>query len=179
MITGGGLQKHLFELAHGISDNYNVWILSEDSWIYNISNNKIKKFNYNIYKYSYNYNYKCKYRYSLKDIITLINPDIIHVHQFSKNLDEVSDLDLSKCVITLHDLFMVCPHFFMVECFDKFCHPSLCSKEWRQKCKHILMNCKYIICPSSAIESLITFYYPDEEIKNKIMVIEHGIDINV
>jgi hypothetical protein len=153
-ITGGGLKKHLFELISKVTKHYDIWIVMGNDIIWH---NGIK------------------FRTSLdfKDILKKINPDIIHVHQLSRDLHEIYKLPMDKTIVTAHDLYYVCPNFFMMECLNgEFCHPSYCNKEWREKMHYLLKNCRKIVCPSIAVKELLMFYHDD--IEENIIVVEHG-----
>ncbi len=152
-INGGGLKKHVAELINGMT-LYDTWLLSENNYILHNRN----KFRTNL---------------SVYEIIQKINPSIIHVHQLSKDLEEIDIIPWEKTIITMHDFYYVCPYFFMTSCFGKFCHPSNCSEEWRKRMHDILIKCKLIIVPSVAVRDIISIYYPD--IVDKIKIIEHGI----
>ncbi|MFA5760403.1 MAG: glycosyltransferase family 4 protein [Dehalococcoidales bacterium] len=159
-INGGGLLKHINELITGMKDTYDVWVFTNDNFVTHYDGNKKIIFKHDL---------------DLNSAIRCVNPDIIHVHQLSKTLWEIPFIEWEKSIITIHDMYYVCPYFFMTECMnDKFCHPSLCNIEWRNEMHGILVRCKSIICPSVAMKDLLLFYYPD--IENKITIIEHGIN---
>jgi glycosyltransferase involved in cell wall biosynthesis len=161
LIHGGGLARHVSDLTEGLKTNYAIWIIRKNRWIYHINGS-----NRSIFRYPETM--------TLSEVISEINPSVIHIHQLSETLWEIPHIPLDKCVITLHDVYYVCPHYFMTECLGtRFCHPSLCSKEWREQMHSILQQCKCIIAPSTAIKEIILFYYPD--IEEKIIIIEHGI----
>jgi hypothetical protein len=159
-INGGGLALHISDLLNNMN-NYEMWLFRSKRWIWHVY-----KGNRSVFRYPENMN--------LLDVINFINPDIIHIHQLSETLWELPHVPWEKCIVTTHDVYYMCPKYFMTECMGtRFCHPSLCSKEWREKMHYILRTCKKVICPSTAMKDIILFYYPD--IEEKIVIIEHGI----
>lgn len=163
LINGGGLKKHLNDLVNGVKDNYDTWILYDDHILWHWKGD-----HWDVFRYK---------GMHLYEVLGYINPSVIHVHQLSRDLDELNTLLTSKSmiIVTIHDLYYVCPHFYMTECLGtKFCHPSSCSETWRQNMSRLLNKCCAIVCPSTAMRDILTFYYP--EIEDKCVVIEHGIE---
>lgn len=166
LINGGGLKKHLGDLVKGMRDEYDVWILYDDNILWHWEGGKWKVIRY--------------FDISLDYVIWLMRPHVIHIHQLSRTLHEIDTLlnpmyKNAKLIITIHDLYVICPHFFMTECMGtKFCHPSRCSETWRYIMNRLLLTCDIIVCPSSAMRDMISFYYPDVE--SKCIIIEHGVE---
>ena len=147
-----------------MKNTYDVWILYDDNILWHWKGD-----HWDVFRYPNGIH--------LYEVLGYINPNVIHIHQLSRDLDELNTLLVTKSrvVITIHDLYYICPHFFMTECMGtSFCHPSRCSEIWRNNMSRLLNKCNAIVCPSSAMRDMISFYYPN--IEGKCIVIEHGVE---
>ncbi len=118
--------------------------------------------------------------------------DIVHSHHFLFQTFDVAEIAKkygAYFVVTLHDLYLLCPSINMVN-NGKFCsqiNSEECKKcftqkhkinenvldKWREKCYQMLQKCDKIIAPSENTKKLFLQAYSDL----KIDVVEHGVKV--
>ena len=132
------------------------------------------------------------YKEILENIFESFKIDILHVHHFLFQTFDAIDVAKQRniySIITLHDLYMICPSINMVY-KDKYCENDKqkdCSKclnirygvnsnilnNWQKTCKKVLEQFDKIIVPSENTKKLFKNVYNDLEIE----VVEHGVTI--
>lgn len=128
----------------------------------------------------------------LEQLFASFRFDIVHVHHFLFQTFDVVDIAKkykSYCVVTLHDLYLLCPSINMVN-KGKFCskiNPEECAEcfaekhkitenvleNWRRNVYEMLKKFDKIIVPSENTKKLFLATYANL----KIDVIEHGVEL--
>lgn len=132
------------------------------------------------------------YKEMLENIFDSFKIDILHVHHFlfqTFDAIEVAKQRKIYSIITLHDLYMICPSINMVY-IDKYCEydeKKDCAKclhsrygvnsnilnNWQKTCKNVLEKFDKIIVPSDNTRKLFGKVYKDLQIE----VVEHGVTV--
>ena len=132
------------------------------------------------------------YKEMLENIFDSFKIDILHVHHFL--FQTFDSIDVAKkrniyAIITLHDLYMICPSINMVY-KDKYCkndETKDCAKclktrygvnsnilnNWQKTCKSVLEKFDKIIVPSDNTKRTFENEYKELNIE----VVEHGVEI--
>lgn len=132
------------------------------------------------------------YQKIVASIFDDFNITILHVHHFLFQTFDAIDLAKQRqiySVITLHDLYMICPTVNMVyrDCFCEYDKEKDCSKclkkrfgvnsnileNWQNTCKQVLTKFDKIIVPSENTKKHFEKIYPTLVIE----VVEHGVSI--
>ncbi len=128
----------------------------------------------------------------LENIFESFKIDILHVHHFLFQSFDV--IDIAKkynvySVVTLHDLYMICPSINKVY-KDKYCEydsSSNCKdclkkryglgndiiENWQKTCKNVLSKFDLRIVPSENTQKLFKAIYPELDFE----VVEHGVEV--
>ena len=132
------------------------------------------------------------YKKMLENIFDSFNIDILHVHHFLFQTFDAIDVAKERniySIITLHDLYMICPSINMVY-KDKYCkydkekdcykclHSRLkvnsnVIENWQRTCKSILEKFDKIIVPSENTKTIFEEYYKGINFE----VVEHGVNV--
>lgn len=132
------------------------------------------------------------YKEMLENLFDSFKFDILHVHHFLFQTFDAIDVTKERniySIITLHDLYMICPSINMVY-KDKYCEYDEnkdCSKclnsrygvnsdvlsNWQKTCKSVLEKFDKIIVPSENTKKIFDNIYSDIDIE----VVEHGVDV--
>lgn len=129
----------------------------------------------------------------LENIFESFKIDILHVHHFLFQSFDV--IDIAKkynvySVVTLHDLYMICPSINKVY-KDKYCEydsNSNCKdclkkryglgndiiENWKKTCKNVLSKFDLRIVPSENTQKLFKAVYPELDFE----VVEHGVEVS-
>ncbi|MCI8273615.1 MAG: glycosyltransferase [Clostridia bacterium] len=133
------------------------------------------------------------YKEMLQNIFDSFSIDVLHVHHFLfQTFDAIEIAKKRKIfsIITLHDLYMICPSINMIY-KDKYCEYDKtkdCAKclnirygvnsniltNWQTRCKQVLKEFDKIIVPSENTKKLFDKVYKDLPIE----VVEHGVIIS-
>ena len=132
------------------------------------------------------------YKEMLENIFDSFKIDILHVHHFLfqtfDSIDVAKERDIYS-IVTLHDLYMICPSINMVY-KDKYCEKDAskdCEKclkmrygvnsnilaNWQKTCKGVLQKFDKIIVPSENTKKLFENVYGDLNIE----AVEHGVTV--
>ena len=202
MVMTGGTSLHIKDLiGANLKNNIASFVLAPDKndfsrfklYLY-VDNLKKEIANYktdfNFYgQITYTNN---SYKEMIENIFDSFKIDILHVHHFLFQSFDAIDVAKEKnvyAIITLHDLYMICPSINMVY-IDKYCKyddRKDCKKclhsrygvnsdilsNWQNTCKKILNKFDKIIVPSENTKKLFLEVYPNL----KIEVVEHGVDL--
>lgn len=128
----------------------------------------------------------------LENIFESFKIDILHVHHFL--FHSFDAIDIAKkynvySVVTLHDLYMICPSINKVY-KDKYCEydsSSNCKdclkkryglgndiiENWQKTCKNVLSKFDLRIVPSENTQKLFKAIYPELDFE----VVEHGVEV--
>ncbi len=128
----------------------------------------------------------------LENIFESFKIDILHVHHFL--FQSFDAIDIAKkyniySVVTLHDLYMICPSINKVY-KDKYCEydsSSNCKdclkkryglgndiiENWQKTCKNVLSKFDLRIVPSENTQKLFKAIYPELDFE----VVEHGVEV--
>ena len=161
--------------------------LYTDTYAKEISNYKTDINQYGQINYTNN-----RYKEMLENIIDSFKIDILHVHHFLFQTFDAIDVAKERniySIITLHDLYMICPSINMVykNIYCEYDKEKDCKKclntrygvnnnilnNWQKTCKNVLEKFDKIIVPSENTKKLFTNVYKDLEIE----VVEHGVTI--
>ena len=132
------------------------------------------------------------YKEMLENIFDSFKIDILHVHHFLFQTFDAIEIAKARniySIITLHDLYMICPSINMVY-KDKYCvydEKKDCAKclkarygvnsnilnNWQKTCKKVLEQFDKILVPSENTKKIFNSVYKDI----KIEAVEHGVDI--
>ena len=161
--------------------------LYTDSYAKEIANYKTDINQYGQINYTNN-----TYKEMLENIFDSFKIDIMHVHHFLFQTFDAIDVAKKRyiySIITLHDLYMICPSINMVY-KDKYClydDKKDCAKclkarlgvnsnilnNWQRTCKRVLEQFDKIIVPSENTKKIFSNIYKDLEIE----AVEHGVDV--
>ena len=198
----GGTQLHVKDLVEQMKYVHNCIVVSRDNeylrlTIY-IQDERIS-FKFYIGKQSVFPLYKdSKLAELLQEIINFCEIDIVHVHHISSLSLDIFDIAKKlniPLICTLHDYYYICPTVKLVdennvycegkckndykECLNYRCGIATQADhyldEWRIHSLAALLCCTQLIAPSESAKKIYETAYP--ELKEKIIVIEHGLDI--
>ena len=161
--------------------------LYTDSYSKEISNYKTDINQYGQIVYTNN-----TYKEMVENIFDSFKIDIMHVHHFLFQTFDAIDSAKARniySIITLHDLYMICPSINMVY-KDKYCEyddKKDCTKclkaryginsniltNWQKTCKNVLEQFDKIIVPSKNTKEIFNNIYKELEIE----VVEHGVQV--
>ena len=134
-----------------------------------------------------------QYKEILENIFDSFNIDILHVHHFLFQTFDAIDVAKARniySIITLHDLYMICPSINMVY-KDKYCEydeKKDCAKclktrygvnsnilsNWQKTCQRVLEKFDKRIVPSENTKKLFEKIYKNLDIE----VVEHGVTVS-
>ena len=202
MVMTGGTSLHIKDLIlSNLKNNIASFVLAPDKfdlqrmklYLYTdnyareIANYKTDLGNYGQINYT-----NSKYKETLENIFDSFKIDILHVHHFLFQTFDAIDVAKARniySIITLHDLYMICPSINMVY-KDKYCEydeKKDCSKclknrygvnsniltNWQNTCKKVLEKFDKRIVPSENTKRLFENVYKNLEIE----VVEHGVTV--
>lgn len=132
------------------------------------------------------------YKEMLENIFDTLKIDILHVHHFLFQTFDAIDVAKERniySVITLHDLYMICPSINMVykDIYCEYDKEKDCSKclnmrygvnsniieNWRNTCYSVLKRFDKIIVPSENTKKQFKRVYEDLNTE----IVEHGVNI--
>ena len=133
-----------------------------------------------------------RYKEVLENIFDSFKIDILHVHHFLFQTFDAIDVAKERniySIITLHDLYMICPSINMVykDIYCEYDKKKDCSKclnirygvnsnileNWRKTCKNVLEKFDKIIVPSENTKNIFEKTYKNIEFE----VVEHGVNV--
>lgn len=192
----GGTVIHIYDLINELKSEMNFHVVFAEKGKYRIrsffedSTSEIilgKISNYDSVEL-YNHEYKIL----MEKVFKIINVDFVHIHHMMHHYFDIVDLIKEKeipYVITLHDFYMICPAFTLLENNEKYCGDNLycdCAKclkttkdiefniipRWRELTYDVLKDAKQIIVPTESTKNIVEKYFNDINIQ----VIEHGVN---
>lgn len=185
----GGVEEHVRALAKGLNDEFELYILApEEGRLVLIQDGRIIR-SYSADKVAWPIS---PYRQeslesATAQVITEIEPDIIHVQHFLHWHVGVFEQLLSTkipVVLTFHDYFVITPFYTMqgagspeVALTKEYCELIFQAdiSEYVNKrfniLKDVLNGCRAFICPSKSLSTALSSLLPLE-----FRVIEHGIE---
>lgn len=202
MVMTGGTSLHIKDIiASNMKNNIASFVLAPDKY-------DLPRFK--LYLYTDGYakeiaNYKTDinfygqitytnnaYKEMLENIFDSFKIDLLHVHHFLFQTFDAIDVAKARniySIITLHDLYMICPSINMVY-RDKYCEydeTKDCAKclnirygvnsnvlnNWQKTCLNVLEKFDKIIVPSENTKKLFENVYKELDIE----VVEHGVTV--
>lgn len=192
----GGTVYHIYDLINNLKEKMNFHVVFLENGTYRIrsffedSTSEIilgKVSNYDSVEF-----YNHEYKNLMEKVFKIINVDFVHIHHLMHHYFDIVDLIKEKnipYVITLHDFYMICPTFALLENNKKYCgdNPNCdctkCLKEtrnietniipkWRELSYSVLKDAKEVFVPSNSTKEIVNQYFEDIN----ITVIEHGVD---
>ena len=202
MVMTGGTSLHIKDIiASNMKNNIASFVLAPDKY-------DLPRFK--LYLYTDGYakeiaNYKTDinfygqitytnnaYKEMLENIFDSFKIDLLHVHHFLFQTFDAIDVAKARniySIITLHDLYMICPSINMVY-KDKYCEydeTKDCAKclnirygvnsnvlnNWQKTCLNVLEKFDKIIVPSENTKKLFENVYKELDIE----VVEHGVTV--
>ena len=198
----GGTSLHLKDIINGIRQNTACFVLSPDKYDFtsyklylyvNDYGKEIYRFKTTISSYGLTEYTDNQYKIMLEKIIDDFSIDLVHVHHLLHHTFDIIDVAKQRglySIITLHDLYMICPTVNMVY-EEKYCE-RLEEKDCK-KCLHnrlglsenndilksrqaviekMLNKFDKVIVPSENTKQIYNSVYKDLQIE----VIEHGVE---
>lgn len=194
----GGTTLHLLDLKENMLDEYNVHILYPDCGGY-----RLKSYS-DLYKTDLLLNcesslsrinfYNSDYKKMLDSVVKGLGIDLIHVHHMIGSYFDIADVAKEnniKLYCTCHDYYPICPRINLLYNDKNYCQidenancetclnntmglKSNVINNWRNEWSKFLDKCDKIFVPN---ESMIDILGKNIKLKNKITVLEHGLDI--
>lgn len=198
----GGTQHHVRDLVANMKDDYNVYVVARDGRYLRVTmysdNEKVSLKYYIGKKDGFPRIYDTDLANLLEDILIAFEINLLHVHHvhgLSFDIFHVAKKLNIPVMLSMHDYYYVCPNVALVNAEDKFCggveQSEVCEtclkkkagifasegyvKIWRDACKQVFECCNLFIVPSQSAKAGYEKCYP--ELKDKIIVIEHGLEI--
>lgn len=202
MVMTGGTSLHIKDLIHSnVKNEIANFVLAPDKndlsrfKLYLYTENcarEILNFKTDINQYGQINYTNNTYKEMIENIIDSFKIDILHVHHFLFQTFDAIDVAKERniySIITLHDLYMICPSINMVY-REKFCEYDKekdCAKclkirygvnsdilaTWRNTCYKVLKKFDKILVPSDNTKMQFEKAYKDLDIE----VVEHGVQI--
>lgn len=199
----GGTQYHVKDLTNGCKFEKNIIVAARESEYLTVTiyvDDKTQDFKFYIGKYDGFQKINDREIYKvLKNILIGFHVDLIHVHhvqRLSLDIFQLAQQLNIPIIMTLHDFYMICPTCKGVDSNGIFCgfvDETKCDKclqckrmiaptvnwikKWREEAYEALKICEYLITPSENCKNYFLKIYP--QLKEKIKVISHGIDITI
>ena len=133
-----------------------------------------------------------RYKEMLENIFDTFKINILHVHHFLFQTFDAIDVAKERniySIMTLHDLYMICPSINMVykDIYCEYDKEKDCSKclnirygvnnnileNWRQTSKRVLSKFDKLIVPSNNTQKIYKNIYKDLDFE----VVEHGVEV--
>lgn len=133
-----------------------------------------------------------RYKEMLENIFDTFKINILHVHHFLFQTFDAIDVAKERniySIMTLHDLYMICPSINMVykDIYCEYDKEKDCSKclnirygvnnnileNWRQTSKRVLSKFDRLIVPSNNTQKIYKNIYKDLDFE----VVEHGVEV--
>lgn len=194
----GGTSLHLKDIISRTKEDMACFVLSPNKFdisvfdLYLYTKNyarKINNFKLSIRDYGQTVYTDISYKQMLEKLFETYKFDIVHVHHLlyhSFDIVDVAKKYNAYKIISLHDLYMLCPSINMVY-QERYCQTNpqkdciKCLNErlginnniinnWQKKCHNILKEFDKIIVPSENTKKMFSSFYKDLNID----VIEHG-----
>lgn len=197
----GGTQLHVKHLTMGLCKDMNVFVAARDKDYLQVTayaNDKEYVFRFHIgEKEQFPLLHSRQLAEIFRRILEGFRIDIVHVHHTATtSLDIYYEADKLgiPIVFTAHDFYYVCPNEKLLDYEGDVCigkngincakclkqKKGICEKNnylsmWRKAHGEVLGMCRIIITPSDSAKDIFIRYY--STYKDKIKVIEHGMDV--
>ncbi|MBE6161601.1 MAG: glycosyltransferase [Firmicutes bacterium] len=192
----GGTTMHVYDIVKANRKKMNIHILAPSNGIYKLysyfeDSEKVINLkaidNSGILSY-----YNNSYKKMLEDVIEGFRINTIHIHHMISHYFDIIDVAKMhniKSIITLHDLYALCPTINMLYKMEEYCIPLKDKKcdecihmktslrnnivpSWQEEWNKFLQKFDRVIVPSENTKKIINGYYKNVDIE----VIEHGIE---
>ncbi|MCM1174350.1 MAG: glycosyltransferase [Blautia sp.] len=197
----GGTQMHVKHLTEGLKNSNNIFVAAiNGSYLQFTAYIEQEEYIYRFFvgeKASFFRFRDRNFARIFKEIYTAFQIELVHVHHLlSLSLDiiyEANKLEI-PVIFTIHDFWSVCPNITLrntsgLICMkeeDNRCRECLSVNAkiyeknsyielWRGQLCEALSLCEALVVPSESAKEIIGNYYPD--LKSKIRIISHGLDI--
>ena len=198
----GGVQLHVKDLTNALKEKYNIFVAARNDNFLNLTAYTKNKTFYWKFPIDMPTTFPMIRNKKIGELCTLIlkefNINLVHIHHVLNLSFEIfyaaHNLHL-PIIATVHDYYFVCPNVKLLNSVKHVCikreTDDMCKAclqkhfgisetvsfipTWRQICREVLGFCKTIIVPSENTKNNFNYYYP--ELKDKIMVIDHGSDL--
>lgn len=179
----GGTTLHVLDIINSLRSNYNFHVLSHESGTYRVhSYFKTTDLVTAIYPEPANISaanfYSSIYEKMLNEIIEDYGISLVHVHHLIGhyfNIKNCCKKHNIKYLVSLHDLYLDFPEVSKLD--ERISAPNhnteIDLSSWRQACEGLLASAEKVIAPSIFAKRTYNKAYP----KQKISVIEHGVDL--
>lgn len=193
----GGTTIHVKDIVSALKDIYNFHILCPigDKYVlesYFDDEIVTSTMPFEVAVRAGNAKYNRDYAKMLDYIMRAYAIDTVHVHHIIRHFFDVADVAQKngvKSIITLHDMYSLCPSITMLNCGEKYCGNmenkdcTECLKKclhisnniipaWNADWKEFLKKFDKIIVPSEDTKSRISAVYSDLD----VTAIEHGVN---
>ncbi len=197
----GGTQFHLKDLAQGLKESCNVFVLARvkrqlQLTIYQGA--RQQTFRFEIGEKPLHPLYRSRRAYELyRNILIAFEINLVHIQHLSGLTFDLAyaakDLGL-PLYLTLHDFYYICTNEKLMDENDRFCEEAVKNRDcrpclrgqdvyeadayqekWEHHCLELLKLCDRLITPSDSARQLYVTYYP--QLCDKIQVISHGADL--
>ncbi len=200
--NAGGTQFHVRDLALGLKEDYNIFVVARDREYLRLTiycEEKTLSFKYFIGQPSLFPMYTNRTLANIfRQILSAFQIDLVHIHQTSG-----LSLDMYACahemkipvIATIHDYYYICPTIKLLDKDNRFhgecgsgenCRECLKAqagiatqvdfmKKWRAENEKALSLCTKIVIPSESAKEVFLSVFPGLE--DKMQVIPHGSDL--
>lgn len=199
----GGTQHHVRDLTISMKDEFNVYVVARDREYFRVtmySGAEPLSLKYYIgEREGFPRIHDTELEKLFKNILCAFEINVLHVHHtygLSFDIFHVAEELGIPTILTMHDYYYICPTIKLVNLDKQYCNGYYdetncvdCLKknagihtadnyltEWRENCSMIFKKCEQLIVPSDAARDVYVKYYP--ELEDKILVIEHGLELN-
>lgn len=195
---GGGTEKHVEDLIDSLHHKYVFFIakvINNAIVFTEISNGHQMKYHFPMKAFEPHTLNNEEYVIIMKKFMNTFNIDLIHVHHLmghSFDIFQIAEELKVPLMYTIHDFFCICPRVNLINEKGKYCdtpgraecnlclsnfynYPEDFIRSWRSYFQKGFGICAHIVAPSNSSRDIVLRYYP--EIKDKIIVIEHGHDL--
>ena len=199
----GGTQVHVHGLVNELKDRCNIYVAARDREYLRVtvySDNNVVSLKYKVgLRDSFPKAENRELRNLFSQLFTAFKIDLLHVHHlqgFSLDIVHEARAQQIPVLLTMHDYYYICPNVKLYNHKGSHCSGyrdfgdcEQCLKAkagistgmkfltaWRSACREMLLAVDRIIVPSEAASKIVSLYYKDDEIREKLTVIEHGMD---
>ena len=195
----GGTQLHLKDLAEGVMDDYNVFVMARNNEQLQMTayfDGKFETMRFNIGEKPLHPIYRSKKHYEIyRNILNAFDINLVHIQHLHGLTFDLAYAAKDKGIpvyLTLHDFYYMCYNEKLLDKDFQYsesvidthnCQKCLegmediydaekYQKKWEEQCRKLLNLCDGLITPSESAKNIYVRYYP--ELKEKIHVISHG-----
>lgn len=198
----GGTQFHLKDLAGGVKEEYNVFVLArvkDQLQLTVYQDDRLETLRFEIGEKPLHPVYRSQRHYEIyRNILNAFEIQLVHIqhlHGLTFDLAYAAKELGIPVYMTLHDFYYICTNEKLLD--ERFHYDEAvldthdCSsclgkhqdvydagkyqEKWEKNCRELLGLCDRLITPSESAREIYARYYP--EIADRIQVISHGTEI--